>query len=445
MKDLFSDLPSLKIHHKTLEDMKLLNNIMQVIDYKEIDKLKEEYEELLNNVISFNDLFLNNGWIITESVNLEMCRIAVHVCNNEGYKNGENVLLEYYTSNKNIDTIFHIIKNQSFQYFEEWINLIELAFNYHKKKEYFASVPLLLMIIDGSVSKYTKNYNFFSQQLDLSTEDSFVNKLSYIKDLYFSSRKKTNTSIIEIPYRNGILHGRDVNYGNSNVSSKLVNLILSISDWMVMKDTESERIEKISEYKSENNKTIIDHDDDIKTMFSEKKEKDSFMNTWKKENIIISNNSEPLENNDDDIHYIIPPNGQHEDYAQLPFILKLIETLSFWKDENYGNLANSIKTIIRFGNKNKKDINNPGALRKVFKKYKLINYNLLNINRNTLTLKEITVELELAQNDKVIKKSIKFRIMNETLLDGKTYNDFNKNYNNKSLWKIDSDYFQQMY
>lgn len=44
-----------------------------------------------------------------------------------------------------------------------------------------------------------------------------------------------------MPYRNGILHGRDLNYANEYVSCKLLALMFAVADWMKMKNSEEQR------------------------------------------------------------------------------------------------------------------------------------------------------------------------------------------------------------
>jgi hypothetical protein len=48
-----------------------------------------------------------------------------------------------------------------------------------------------------------------------------------------------------MPYRNGILHGRDLNYGNEYVSCKCVALLFAVAEWMAMKNSEDKRKKNI--------------------------------------------------------------------------------------------------------------------------------------------------------------------------------------------------------
>lgn len=50
--------------------------------------------------------------------------------------------------------------------------------------------------------------------------------------------------MIYFPYRNGILHGRDLAYGNEIVSSKCIVMLFAIRDWIVNKNNEITRKQK---------------------------------------------------------------------------------------------------------------------------------------------------------------------------------------------------------
>ena len=64
--------------------------------------------------------------------------------------------------------------------------------------------------------------------------------LTKIKLNFNQNRLKTNSDPIYIPYRNGILHGRDINYGNEYVSCKCIALMFAIADWMIRKTAREE-------------------------------------------------------------------------------------------------------------------------------------------------------------------------------------------------------------
>ena len=68
--------------------------------------------------------------------------------------------------------------------------------------------------------------------------------------------KKTNYEEIKFPYRNGILHGRDLNFANKYVSCKSLVLLLALDNWIL--DKESEKIRKEKYEKKSNPPPIRD-------------------------------------------------------------------------------------------------------------------------------------------------------------------------------------------
>lgn len=68
-----------------------------------------------------------------------------------------------------------------------------------------------------------------------------------MKLLGFLGGKDLKKQIREAEYRNGILHGRDLNYDNIFVSSKCIVLLFAIHDWMTNKKSEYSRKERFVE------------------------------------------------------------------------------------------------------------------------------------------------------------------------------------------------------
>ena len=90
------------------------------------------------------------------------------------------------------------------------------------------------MVIDGGVNDIDKNKGFFTPSTDLTAWDSIAahsTGLSIIRDVFNKSRNSTNLDPISMPYRNGILHGRDINYANKEVVAKCWATLIAIHDW----------------------------------------------------------------------------------------------------------------------------------------------------------------------------------------------------------------------
>lgn len=92
------------------------------------------------------------------------------------------------------------------------------------------------MIIDGVVDEVTKsNKGFFASDFNPTLWNSIVGHesgLAQIAKIYAKTRKKVNTDPITLPYRNGILHGKDINYDNNLVAAKCLATIFAVGDWV---------------------------------------------------------------------------------------------------------------------------------------------------------------------------------------------------------------------
>lgn len=240
-----------------------------------------------------------------------------------------------------------------------------------------ASILLLLLIIDGVISKTSQNYGFFSSGVDLEVKESLLfNQIQTVKDICFSTRKKINVEKIYIPYRNGILHGKDINFANGYVSSKLINLLTGILDWLNDKEKEEKRLDELKKREILESKSIEENLIDI-IIFNKKSKADKeYLNNWTPENILFIDDKS--KNKNDNV-IILPGSGELEDYNEYPYIQALIAFLLFWKEKNYGCLAKSIKLNSRFKRDFKDNENNPGEVRNLFNSYNLIDFKIIRI------------------------------------------------------------------
>lgn len=158
-----------------------------------------------------------------------------------GIERAEQVLINYYKTD--VNKITHWIKNSSAAFAVRY-GLIQRFFEDHFAERYHASVPFGLIIVDGAVNDFKKSKGFFAEGTAVDAWDCLVgysDGLTKLKGIFNQNRTKTNTETITLPYRNGILHGRDLNYANEYVSCKRVSLMFTVADWMKMKNSEDTR------------------------------------------------------------------------------------------------------------------------------------------------------------------------------------------------------------
>jgi len=115
----------------------------------------------------------------------------------------------------------------------------------HAKGRHYSAVPLLLMIIDGAANE-AFGKGFHSADLSLDVWDSLMaadGAIYNIKEIFQKGRKKTRIESIDMPYRNGILHGMDLGYDNPIVTAKCWCFLFVVRDWILAKKSELTRKE----------------------------------------------------------------------------------------------------------------------------------------------------------------------------------------------------------
>lgn len=138
------------------------------------------------------------------------------------------------------------------------------------------------MCIDGIISDVTPEQKWaFSEGSHLVIPNSIVWYqwgLPQIIRLFSSVRRKTNEERIEIPYRNWILHGHDINYYNEITAHKTLALLFAVFDWV--KDKQ--------EYQKKTRQTPIEEKSwkdffwDFKKNHDEKKYQENLLSSWEK-------------------------------------------------------------------------------------------------------------------------------------------------------------------
>ncbi|MBM7315505.1 hypothetical protein JN540_08730 [Streptococcus suis] len=354
----------------------------------EISKLKSSVSNFSQESALFMENFSQRGWCLYESMDFDL----VQRVNSEYEKNGidkaERILLDYFKND--VREKVHWIKKSS-NIFSDRSHLIDMFFEEHFKENYICSVPLGLIIVDGAVNDFTKsksNKGLFAEGLELDAWDSFVGSNKSLKEIvsiFNSSRRKTNKDEIRLPYRNGILHGRDINFGNEHVSCKCVSLLFAVADWMQLKNTEVER--KNSFVQSQTNESILDQ---ISRCREQKKFDDEIAN-WKKRDVIVGTD--------------IPKSGVRDDFFEFPYLCPILDMFDYWKDENYGKLSKSLEES---KNKNTSSGKWAGQIREIFSEKKLKSFEFIKIDEKTYAKSEITVKVEWEQESSKRTETLRF-------------------------------------
>lgn len=400
-KDNIADLPSYSKIRKDVQGANAIGKVVKFLSFfgikndglneafSKIPDLKKEVEHLSTLPDRFNSHFASLGWISHESMNSPLMEKAVELADNNDISGAETILANHFTSTE-ISWLQH--RFRVLPAFSIRFELIEKAYKDTLEKRFHSCVPLLLTIIDGAVNDISKSKGFFSENTELKAWDSIAahsSGLTAIKDIFNASRKKTNSEEIFLPYRNGILHGRDLKFDNQLVVGKCWSTLFAVNDWARALKEEKENPpipEKqltFGESWRELKKTIIEHQEwKVKSDLRWKE-----LDNWKpRENINIE-----------------PSNFNEFSPEKTAF-----EIAESWKNKNYGNIA---KLIHRFSDKEINIGKEAGKIRRELEYKKLISFKIKSVRDEAPAISEITMDVVYQLYDNEKSKEIVLRMI----------------------------------
>ncbi len=232
--------------NKQLVELSKSDNIKLSNEQKQ---LKIKYKEILMLPDKFNQYFSSNCWIAHNYFDDNIMKEAISIyernknieevdiyLSNEYNENSITKFIEQIKVFKNayLENLPYNIGTLFIKYFLDRLEIIELAKDDYLNEKYYSCIPLLLLVIDGITNDIDHEFGFFNDNINMIIENSIVGHstgLQNIKNIVTQSRKKTTIEPITIPYRNGILHGRDINYGNKIVAAKCWHILFALRDW----------------------------------------------------------------------------------------------------------------------------------------------------------------------------------------------------------------------
>lgn len=372
----FSEFETVKHIKNQLSGFKLIINVNRILRIfglgsKRIsgleDQLKQieaQMQELTETPQLFNYCFSDRGWISYDSLNHEFMKKAIKLYKEKGLDEAENLILEYYKpEGDNID--YEIMWTKALPALLKRYRFIEYAKQDYVEKRYYSTIPLLIMIIDGTVNEIIGK-GFHSDKAEIDVWDSITNidnGIIKIRDIFRKGRNKTREVEIKFPYRNGILHGMDLGYDNYVVAAKCWHFLFVVRDWALSKESEKNRREQFIK-----DTTIPSFKDLGNKLIENNKMKDALKN-WLKREISSDYISSLL---------VTKPTD-----CNLPETIA-INFLDYWKLKNYGFMGKM------YYSKYQKDGKpNIKGIRDQFSELPLNNYELTDIDDQAAGITEI--------------------------------------------------------
>ena len=409
------DLPSIKKFDNDIKSIILILKINKMlskigIGSKKLLELENDFhknlemkKELEMYPTKFNRYFNEDGWIVHDTLDFEVIKRVVNLYDNNEKEEAINLIKNFY-SPENIEK--RILYFKGIPVFQSRIKFIEYALEDYKNQKYYSCIPIILMTIDGIVNE-TLSKGFHSENIDLNVWDSITateTGIHKVKEIFQKSRKKTTTEPIKYPYRHGILHGRDLSYDNYEVAVRSWAFLFVVRDWILSKRSENKRF---NEYQEKNK---VKSWKEIFKEISELEKTKKAISDWEPRNITNKY-----------LNYINSDNIYIEDSPEKV----VIEFLSFWKNKNYGGMAQLFSDLI---NHNPKTF--VRDIRIEYENFKLFDYKIVKIKDEAPSISEIFVEIKVLFREHK-NTNIKFRCIYEK----SKYEAVPRNLNS-GMWKI---------
>lgn len=243
MNDRIEDNPSHKKLKKELDGANALSKLTGLLSlfgansknlkeaFEPLADIQKQFEVISQSPDKFNDHFSQRGWIAHESMNHDLMLTCIEFAEKGHIELAEQELINYYSSDK-MQWLTYQLKGT--KEFAIRYSLIKAAYEDTIAEKYYACIPVLLLVIDGGVNDVDRNKGFFAENTDLTAWDSIAahsSGLATLKEIFNDTRKRTTEEEITMPYRHGILHGRDINYANKIVAAKCWAALFALNDW----------------------------------------------------------------------------------------------------------------------------------------------------------------------------------------------------------------------
>lgn len=226
-----------------MKGMKYLKFLLPKESRQQMAEAEKEFKRLREIPDRFNEIFMPRGWVCNGVMSADVTEEAVRLAETVGVEKGEEYLEEYYSVE---DTGFLFMRffaelqqNPRIKEAFKRRQLIEKAWEYHKDGDkYEASVLIIATQIDGIVQDMTGKSFYESKDKNLKhlqAYETFAGDPSALPELakvMSSVRKASSGEDIDVLYRQGVLHGRDLGYDNRRVSAQAFATLLSLVELM---------------------------------------------------------------------------------------------------------------------------------------------------------------------------------------------------------------------
>jgi hypothetical protein len=182
----------------------------------------------------FNSVLGPRGWIAYERINHELLHQATELAEGGRFEEAEALLMDAFDEES---LRFQLKAMTAVAAFRPRASLLDLAVGDFLAGRYHAAVPVVLAQIDGIVADvagktlFTKTKDILPKLIAWDSISAREGGLPDLVELMASPRHQTTAGPIEVPYRHGILHGRDLGYATRLVATWAA--LFSLREWTI--------------------------------------------------------------------------------------------------------------------------------------------------------------------------------------------------------------------
>jgi hypothetical protein len=367
---------------------KLLGADLTPIDeaMAKIDELEKMAEELPMIPDRFNDLFAARGWIMYDFMHFDTAKAAVARAESGDIDGAEALLVDHYNRDR---LEWYLQTMMAVDAFRPRMRLAHLALSDYCEERYHASIPVVLALLDGLVNElHEQRLGFFAEDVNLEAWDSIAahsKGLNVLVRIFRKGRKKTRTEEITLPYRNGIVHGMDLGYGNKLVAAKTWAALFATREWAMKAERGllSAPTPKPSTTWRELVRQLLENADD-----------QARLEAWKPRILELGQD--------------VPTTGSPDAFESGTPEQKLAEYLTYWGTRNYGHMAKCLPRNLGYSEKEL-----PALIRAHYAARLLKAFEFTDIKDNAPAITEIEASLVCEQEANTTERTMRFRLINQ--------------------------------
>jgi hypothetical protein len=173
-----------------------------------------------------------------DSFNMDVAKRAIATAREADLSTAEAVLTAHFDA----ETVqFGLMRMRAVEAFRPRMALAEKALEDYQEERYHACVPVVLALMDGMVNEihqkvHSTRRGISSAGVDLRAWDSIAGHslgLARLVKVLQTGRRRTTTEPIDVPFRNGIMHGIDLGYANRTVAAKTWAALFAVREWAI--------------------------------------------------------------------------------------------------------------------------------------------------------------------------------------------------------------------